>query len=201
MIFHPNFYETGSSYGKSRTRKFTDIFDTADSFVSFYSDCGIPPIFSSDASARTLYYLLCSYYANSTIRSSDENRFKYNVMSIVYQHGGTWEKKVEIQKKLRDINLDSDTWLDGAKSVLNFSQNPATDPEADSFQTLDTINQQNMSLNRKGKLEGYSILIELLEENVTGAFLDKFKKLFRSIVAPQEPLIYDYPIINIPEDE
>lgn len=188
------FQDTGSDYGKSRTRSFTDIFPTVDEFNTFYQECGIPPIFLKEASVPALYYLLCAYYANSTVASSDENRFRYNVMSIIFQHGGTWEKKVEIQTALRSLDLEKEDWLDGAKSVLNLSQNPATDPAADSFQTLDTINQQNMSLHRKGKLEGYAILSALLEEDVTGRFLDKFKRLFRTIVTPQRPLLYPYPI-------
>ena len=39
-------------------------------------------------------------------------------------------------------------------------------------------------------MEGYSILLSLLETDVTESFLDKFKKLFLKIVQPELPLWY-----------
>ena len=185
-----NFFAEHTDYGSSRTRSFTQIFPTVEEFTAFYNDCGIPPIFLESTSISTLYYLICAYYANSTIASSDEERFRYNVMSIIFQYGGTWEKELSIQKYLREINLAEDEWLDSIKSVQNISMNPATDPAADSFKTLDTINQQNMNLQRKGRMEGLAILTTLLQDDVSGRFLSKFKRLFRSIVSPQRPLFY-----------
>lgn len=178
-------------YTEGRTRYFTQVFPTVDDFESFYSTCGIPPLFRNKGSISTLYYLLCSYYANSRIASSDESRFKYNVMSIIFQYGPTWEKNLDIQAYLREIDITAEEWLDGAKSAYNISLNPATDPAADTFQTLETINQQNQNIHRKGKLEGLSILSALLETDVTGAFLTKFKKLFRKITYTSRPLLYE----------
>lgn len=185
MIYNETLYRVG------RTRYFTQIFPEVEEFINFYQTCGIEPLFRNENTISTLYYLICSYYANSRIASSDESRFKYNVMSIIYQYGPTWEKNLEIQRFLREIDISEDDWLNSTKSVINSSLNPATDPAADSFQTLETINQQNMSLNRKGKLEGLTILQSLLETNVTGEFLDKFKKLFRSITYTSRPLLYE----------
>ena len=177
-------------YTVGRTRYFTQIFPTEAEFESFYKTCGIPPLFRNEQTISTLYYLICSYYANSRIASSDESRFKYNMMSIIFQYGPTWEKNLDIQAYLRDIDITAEEWLDGAKQVLNTSLNPATDPATDSFQTLETINQQNMNLRRKGKLEGLAILSSLLENDVTGEFLTKFKKLFRTITYTADPLLY-----------
>lgn len=189
----PNYYQTQSAYGLSRTRSFSDIFPKVDDFSAFYNSCGIPPSLNTSLSVSTIYYLLLARYSNSTIMSSDENRFKYELMSIIFQYGPTWEKKLELQKYLRNININSTDWLEGTRQVLNVSQNPATDPSSDAFQVLDTINAQNMSMVRKGKLEGIGILADLLEEDVTGIFLSKFKRLFRSFTQPQLPLLYATP--------
>lgn len=192
---HDTYYEQG------RTRYFTQIFPTVEEFSDFYLTCGIQPLFKEESTVTTLYYLICSYYANSRIASSDENRFKYNMMSIIFQYGPTWEKNLEIQAFLRDIDINAEEWLNSSKMVVNSSYNPATDPAADSFQTLDTINQQNMNLHRKGKLEGLAILQGLLETNVTGEFLDKFKKLFRTITYTSRPLLYATYLDNEEESE
>ena len=189
-------------YTQGRTRTFTEIFPTVEEFTSFYNNCGIPPSFLKETSISTLYYLICSYYANSRIASSDESRFKYNVMSIIFQYGPTWEKNLEVQTYLRTIDITKDEWLDAAKQVMNVSLNPATDPATDSFQTLDTINQQQMNLRRKGKLEGLAVLSSLLETDVTGTFLTKFKKLFRTFTYNSKPLLYaTYPENYTEENE
>ena len=187
-------------YTVGRTRYFTQIFPLVDDFINFYNDCGIPPSFNDSNSISTLYYLLCSYYANSRIASSDENRFKYNVMSIIFQYGPSWEKRLEIQKYLRDIDINSDEWLDNMKSVNNISLNPATDPAADAFSTLDTINQQNFNIQRRGKLSGLATLTELIKTNVTGEFLDRFKKLFRTVTYTSRPLLYKTYLDNDEEE-
>lgn len=178
-------------YRVGRTRYFTQIFETADSFRDFYLNCGIPPLFQKEDTIDTLYYLICAYYANSRIISSDENRFKYNVMSIVFQYGPTWEKKLEIQDFLRKIDIESNEWLDSSKSVNNVALNPATDPEQDVFSTIETINQQTTNINRRGKLNGIAILMEILKNDVTGEFLQKFKRLFRTITYTSRPLLYE----------
>ena len=39
-------------------------------------------------------------------------------------------------------------------------------------------------------MEGYAQLLSLLETDVTGEFIDKFKKLFIVVTAPDYPLYY-----------
>jgi len=192
-----NIYDTNSPYGlpPSNLKTFTQVFPTVESFIDFYNNCGIPALLKESNSIKTIYYLLCSRYANSSHAGSDETRFKYDLMSTIFQYGTVWEKQFAIQEELRSIDLSSTDWLDGAKSVYNTSLNPATDPANDSFQTLDTINQQNMSLNRKGKLEGLALLYSLLNNNFTDEFLDKFKPLFRKILI-QRPLLYENIVPN-----
>ena len=182
----------GTLYGNYRTPKFTDVYNDIDSFMTDYKGIGIPAIVN-DTDVTTLYYLLYAYYGNSRIASSDENRFKYNLFSIIWQYGPTWSKEVEIQAKLR--SLKEEELLEGARAIHNTAANPSVDPSNFTDEELQFINAQDVSKYKKGKLEGYSILMELLKRDVTSTFLEKFKKLFLTIVEPELPLWY------ISEDE
>lgn len=186
---------TNSLYGNFRQRKFTDIWGSVDDFINDYNDNGIPTTIKGD-SPNTLYYLLYARYGNSTIASSDENQFKYKVFTLIYQYGPTWEKNVEIQKELREMSLDE--IMDGGKAIYNHSYNPSTEPSTDTIDELLTINDQNVTKYKKNKLEAYNFLTTLLQKDVTGYFLDKFKHLFLTIVEPELPLWY---VTNLNDEE
>lgn len=182
-----------SLYGSYRTRKFTDIYDTVDKFLEDYNDLGIPPSIPQNSDAkkdpvRTLYYLLYARYGNSHIASSDETQFKYKLFSIIFQYGPTWARKLEIQSDLRKLDLNE--LMDGGKAIYNHSYNPSTLPSTDTMYELETINDQNVTKYKKSKMEAMSLLTTLLEQDVTGYFLDKFKKLFIVIVEPECLLWY-----------
>ena len=87
------------------TVKFTDVWESAADFCYTYQNIGIPKIIKVE-NAQTLYYLLYAKYGNSPIANRDVEQFKYKIFSIVYQYGPTWEKKLDIQAKLRAISDD-----------------------------------------------------------------------------------------------
>ena len=176
-----------SLYGNYRQVKFTDVWQTAESFVTDYKSNGIETTIS-DKTATTLYYLLYSRYGNSVLASSDTNRFKYDVWATIFSYGPTWEKRLEIQNKLR--NLTDDELFTGATQIYNHAYNPGTAPSTNTLDELTAINEQNTSKNKKGKMDAYAMLIALLETDVTESFLDKFKKLFLKVVQPELPLWY-----------
>lgn len=182
-----------SLYGNYRQVKFTDVWQTAESFVSDYKNNGIQTTIS-DQTATTLYYLLYSRYGNSVLASSDTNRFKYDVWATIFSYGPTWEKRLEIQEKLRD--LTDDDLFTGATQIYNHAYNPGTAPSTNTLDELTAINEQNTSKHKKGKMDAYAMLISLLETDVTESFLDKFKKLFLKVVQPELPLWYATEIIN-----
>lgn len=177
----------GSLYGRNRQLTFGEVYTSVDLFLNDYNNLGLPQTITS-ANATTLYYLLYGEFANSTIASSDINRFKYRLFSLIFQHGGTWEKKLEIQRKLRSLS-DEDILI-GSRQIYNAAFNPSSAPGTETTDELPYINNQNVTHNRKGKLEGYSLWYDLLREDVTQNFLNKFKKLFKTFVEPEEPLIY-----------
>ena len=182
-----------SLYGNYRQVKFTDVWQTAESFVSDYKNNGIETTIS-DKTATTLYYLLYSRYGNSVLASSDTNRFKYDVWATIFSYGPTWEKRLEIQNKLR--NLTDDELFTGATQIYNHAYNPGTAPSTNTLDELTAINEQNTSKNKKGKMDAYAMLIALLETDVTESFLDKFKKLFLKVVQPELPLWYTTNIVD-----
>lgn len=141
---------------------------------------------------KTLYYLLYSKYGNSAIASSDINQFKYKVFTTIFEYAPAWKKRLEIQEKLFNINLsevDPD-YLKGTMVMYNHAVNPDTEPTTTSYDALPGINRQTVQTTKRGMLEGYSTLLELVNTDVTGAFLNKFKKLFITVVMPQAPLWY-----------
>lgn len=176
-----------SLYGNYRQISFAEAWPEVDVFLAELAETEIPlPITTENLT--TLYYLLYSRYGNDIIASSDINRFKFNVASIIFQYGGTWEKRLKVQEELRE--LSSDELLEGAKQIWNHAYNPSTAPTTQATQELPYINQQTVSHNKRGKLEGYAALWQLLDTDVTGEFLDKFKRLFLTIVQPELPLWY-----------
>lgn len=174
-------------YGSYRQRTFSEIFPSVDKFIDEF----MASPFSSainDSSRRILYYMLYANYGNSPISNSDENQFKYRVWSTIYMYGPTWEKRLEIQDKLR--KLSEDELLKGGKAIYNHAFNPGTAPTTSDLEELDYINDQNTTNYKKSKLEGYAILMELLKTDVSRDFINKFKPMFLKFVQPEYPLWY-----------
>ena len=198
-----NFFYENTDYGSSRTRSFSEIFPDFASFQEMWKQT----VFADQAVALTqtipesetsngpqnlllIYQLLLARYANSTIASSDEERFKLQCMATIFQYAPAWIKRLEIQHTLHEMDLNSDEFLRGSAQILNTSLNPSEAPGTDSLDALSTINQQNVNIQKRDKFKALAILEELLKTDITGAFLDKFRSMFRTFVAPQRPLFY-----------
>lgn len=174
-------------YGNYRNVKFTDVWNNVDAFTGDYKDNGIT-VTISDTSISLLYYLLYARYGNSTIASSDVNQFKYKLFSIIFMYGPTWEKRLEVQKGIRELTLEE--VQKGGKAIYNTALNPNQAPTTASLEELKFINQQNTSNFVKSKVDAYAIIIGLLETDVTEEFIGQFKKLFLTVVSPELPLWY-----------
>lgn len=177
----------GSLYGNYRTIKFTDVWNNVDDFIADYDTCKIKSI--ADDNATTLYYLLYSRYGNSHIASSDKNQFKYQVFTTIFQYGPNWVKQLKIQENLQ--NLTDDDLINGNLQIYNKALNPSSVTDVANNALINTVNEQNTAVMRKGKVEAYAQLLSLLKTDVTGDFLNKFKKLFLTIVLPELPLWYE----------
>ena len=171
-----------------RTRTFCDIFPDEPSFVSGYNHSPLGGRIGDTTKLSALYYLLYARYGNSSIASSDETRFQYQLYSIIFQYGPSWEKQMEIQKNI--INLSEEELAEGTTQIFNLAQNPDISPTTQALSELPYISQQNVSKVKKGKMEQYAAIIDLLKADVTENFLQKFAKLFLKIVQPECAPIY-----------
>lgn len=186
----------GSLYGTYRTKKFGDTWTNVEDFIKDYQNIGIPttipvsnPTDSTAGTATTLFYLLYAKYGNDVWASSDPERRKYQLFSIIWQYGPGWAKDLEIQNKLR--SLTDEEIESGAFQISNLADNPSTDPGTDSSELLNFIKSQNTNRYKKGKLESLGMLQAILKRDVTESFLSKFKKLFLTIVEPEQLLLYE----------
>ena len=182
-----------SLYGNYRQVKFTDVYPDADTFVTDYNESALPTTISNDT-ATTLYYLLYSRYGNSVIASSDTNRFKYDLFATIFSYAPTWEKRLDVQEKLREMS-DAELFT-GQTTINNHSFNPSTAPSTSTLDELTTINEQVTQKGKRDKLTAYTELSKALWTDVTEQFLDKFQKLFLIILQPELPLWYATPVID-----
>lgn len=182
--------------GNYYNRTFGDIYETAADFVEDYTNSELYDPNNCISNPTILYYLLYSRYGNSTIAAYDENRFRYNLYSIIFMYGPAWEAKLRIQKEFRDL-IGSDELFTGSTQINNHSFNPSAAPSTDTFAALPTINDQTANRRVKPKIEAYSGLMAVLKNDVSAEFIDKFKHLFLTIVEPNTPLWYG----TTPEEE
>lgn len=175
------------------TKLFCEIWDNADDFKTDVMASGLH-VSELDEQLPTIYYLLYARHANSAIANWDQNQFKYKVYSIIYQYGPTWAKRMEIQGTLR--TLDEHDLITGS-STINAHAYAMGNTTVDAYSAPNNIDQKSSMFFNKSKLEGYSNLIDLLETDVTGEFLDRFKPLFAKFVYTK-PDIY---ITELDEEE
>lgn len=177
-------------YGSYLNMTFADIYSDYEEFKEDAKGMAakLIPIDFTDESLEVLYYLLLAHYGNNSIASSDINRFKLNLFAIVYQHGGTWQKKVTLQTAIRTMK-EEDTRV-GSREISNHAYNPATPASTASLDEITYIDQQSSRGHKKSLLEAYAEVSALMEEDITENFIARFKSLFLWIVSPQRPLWY-----------
>lgn len=163
---------------------FSDVWESSVAFVGDYMSCPlrVPSMQITEASATTLFYLLYSKYGNNSIANLDVYQFKAKVWATIAQYGPTWEKQLEMQQTLR--HMTDDELMLGSKIIYNHAYNDGSEPSTDSLEETPYINEQNTTNNKKNKLQAYNELMTLLQTDVTEYFLNKFKKLFKTIIVP-----------------
>lgn len=167
-------------------RTFTEIYPNLDTFINDYKNNGIPTTISDD-SAKTLYYLLSARYGTWQIASDSSDIFSMKLFSIIFQYAPTWEKRLDLQSKIR--NLTDDEIRTGTKAIYNQAVNPGTEPSTGSLEELTSISAQNTTGYKKSKLDAYMSVWGMLATDVTEELLLKFKPLFSKWVLGS-PLLY-----------
>ena len=144
---------------------------------------------ATNGTMTTLYYLLWARYASSHIRSDYPQQWKMKIMMTVFEYGPTWSKRLEIQEKVR--NLSDEEIQKGTIMTYNNAMNPDGAPTTDTWDTIQGINSQNKTLQKRGKLDSYAYIDQILKTDVTREFVEKFKKFFDIMASPGMKLDYD----------
>ena len=175
------------------TKTFSQIYSSYEDFKSDYDQFitlvsgGVQPL--TEANVRATFYLMFARYGNNPIVNFDVTQFKMKLMSVIATYGPVWEKKKAIQKSLRDLS-EADL-LQGAKQIYNHAFNPSTEPTTQELEELTHINDQNVTNNKKAKMEAYSILWANLHVDATDEYLNKFKNCFSRFVVDQCPILFE----------
>lgn len=178
-------------YGNFRTRTFSEIFSDADDFNAYLTNIDSN---SNDVIAdiqpkyKYIWLLLAARYANSHIASINEDQFKLKVWLIVHQYAPNFIKKLDLQVKIREMS-DEDLMSTGL-SVMNHANNPSA--VTDTPDTLvNTVDDQNTSTGKRDKSSAYMLQYDNLDDSLIDKFLDRFKRLFLTVVEPDYPLWYE----------
>ena len=187
-------------YGNYRNNKFGDVYPDVETFQADYEEFNkgiLDNKFQFPETVKTLWLLLAARYGDSTIASANEDQFKLKLFSTIFMYGPTWEKRLDVQKQIRALDIDD--LRQGGKAIYNSALNPSNavyDASGEykggtnTMEELKYINQQNTTNYKKSLPEAYAIMIELLNTDVTSRFLSQFKKLFLTVVSPEVPLWY-----------
>ena len=174
------------------TKTFAQVYPSYEKFKEDYDALitlvsgGVLPL--TNANAQATFYLLFARYGNNPIVNFDITQFKMKLMSVIATYGPVWEKKKAIQKSLRD--LTEAELLQGAKQIYNHAFNPSTEPSTQELEELTHINDQNVTNNKKAKMEAYSILWANLHVDATDEYINKFKNCFSRFVGDQCPILF-----------
>lgn len=174
------------------TKTFAQVYPSYEAFKADYDALitlvsgGVQPLTADNA--RATFYLLFARYGNNPIVNFDLTQFKMKLMAVIATYGPVWEKKKAIQKSLRDLS-EADL-LQGAKQIYNHAFNPSTEPSTQELEELTHINDQNVSNNKKAKMEAYSILWANLHVDATDEYMNKFKNCFSRFVGDQCPILF-----------
>ena len=186
-----------SNFPRYDTKLFTEVWEEASDFKSEYQASPFAGAIhygetvgqvTYDDNVTLLYYLLYARFGNNPIANFDENQFKAKVFAIIWQYGPTWQKRLDVQEKLRSIS-DEDL-LKGAKAIYNHAFNPSQTPSTATLDEIEFINDQNTTNYKKSKMDAYGQLWELLTIDVTTEFLNRFQKCFKQFVRPEKHWIY-----------
>lgn len=168
---------------------FGEVFQSARGWLEAYKTNGIPTTIS-DESATTLFYLLYAKYGNTPIKMTDSNLFAYKCFQIVFQYAPTWEKRLEVQKIIRQMSLTDGELFQGGKAIYNHAMHDGSAPTTQTLTELRFIDSQNTTNYKKSKAEGLALMDSLLVTDVTEELLSKFKPLFSQWLKPDTGIVW-----------
>lgn len=140
---------------------------------------------------QVVYLLLYSRYGNWNIASTDENRFKANLIERICSYGPAHKKRLELQKELR--KLTTEQVQEGSTDITNMAKNPST--KLQEKELIAQINAQNQAFHKRSKTDAIIYQYNILDKDLNGEFIEIFKPLFAKFIG--KPILY----ANYQEDE
>ena len=169
------------TFKKYLSPTFLEIFPTSSDFVSGYQSSPLYINELTDANLGVLYSLLVAKYGENPISNASEDLFKNKLYSVIYKYGPTWNKKLDLQKKLRALT-DTELML-GTTAIYNRASNPESEPTTSTLEELPYVNDQNTQKFKRNKSQAYAELYTILRDDITETFINQFRYCFRNIVA------------------
>ena len=124
----------------------------------------------------------------------------YSPLSYINeQHATKNDVNSTVTNNLTDTttnDLENQTTHNTTSTTTNDLSRSDTGTITDARAITDSVNAENSSQNETttvmtaGKLKAYEKLLELLDTDVTGAFINKFKVCFKQFVMPERHMIY-----------
>ena len=170
------------------TKTFSEVWDEESKFEATYNALPTGMKVMKATSLPIIYYLLYGKYGNSPMANTDENQFKQKVMNVIFMYGPSWEKRLDIQSKLR--GLSDDEIKAGTTQFYNHSSNPSEAPAVNTETELSYLDAQNVTKNKRSLIEGYAMLWNLLESDVTEEFIARFRYLFNAFAGPARTYVF-----------
>ncbi len=170
-------------YNHGLTETFHEIYPTYQDFKDDYDEYFDTDKPITDNNLKIVYMLLYGRYGLTEIKSMTLEKFKTALFSIIFQYGPTWEARLKIQDKVREL-IDSENFLDGSKVIYNHAFNPSTEPSTDTLEELPFINEQNTTNYKKDEIKAYAEAWDMIVTDVTEIFINKFGSLFSAFVNP-----------------
>lgn len=188
MMYDANY----THYGRFSNKRFLDVFPDAEAFKKeyiYYQALFNSPIKVNEDQMAFIYYLLYSKYGSEYIAMSNTTRFEAKLFATLELAAPILLKELDIQKNL--LKLTDEEIRSGTKAIYNHAFNPSGTPSTGTLEELPFINDQNTTQYKKSPMEGYAILLSLLDDKLLETFLRKFKKLFLRVLAPTLARLYD----------
>lgn len=188
MMYDANY----THYGKFSNKRFLDVFPDAEKFKEeyiYYQALFNSPLRVAEDQMAFVYYLLYSKYGSEYIAMSNTTRFEAKLFATLELAAPILLKELDIQKNL--LKLTDEEIRSGTKAIHNHAFNPSGTPSTGTLEELPFINDQNTTQYKKSPMEGYAILLSLLDDKLLETFLRKFKKLFLRVLAPTLARLYD----------
>lgn len=167
------------------TKTFAEVYGTDDDLITSFRNSAFTDYVKDDKYLKMTYALLDAKYHESHIACYDSLSFEKKVNSIIFQYAPTWVRELEIQESLR--NLTEEDICKGSVAKFTHGYNPSDVPgTANSDTEIETVNEQTLNKYTKSKLDGYNELMSLMIQDVTTAYINKFSKLFMTVIDTED---------------